>query len=93
LLRDRPKPLIWDLQCHLTSKIERAMLSLGYTLVENLSAQQFREQNDQVMRAVQRWPDRALGFVYLAVLQSLNETRDGEAIGRTITQPSVRRRV
>ena len=46
-------------------KIERAMMSLGHTLIENPSPQQLREQNDQVMRAMQRWPDRTLGFVYL----------------------------
>jgi len=46
-------------------KIERVMLSLGHTLVENPSTQQLREQNDQVIRAIQRWPDRALGFAYL----------------------------
>ena len=37
-------------------KIERAMMSLGHTLIENPSPQQLREQNDQVMRAIQRGP-------------------------------------
>ena len=46
-------------------EMERVMLSLGHTLVEDPSPQQLREQNDQVLRATRRWPDRTLGFVYL----------------------------
>jgi predicted TIM-barrel fold metal-dependent hydrolase len=64
------------------------MLSLGYKLVENPSTQELREQNDQVMRAVRRWRDRALGFVYLNpnhLAFSLEEfdrcVRDGPMVG------------
>jgi predicted TIM-barrel fold metal-dependent hydrolase len=45
--------------------IERVMLSLGYPLLADPSPQQLREENDQVLRAIERWPDRTLGFVYL----------------------------
>lgn len=45
--------------------IDRVMLSLGYPLVVDPSPEQLREENDQVLRAVERWPDRAIGFVYL----------------------------
>jgi predicted TIM-barrel fold metal-dependent hydrolase len=69
-------------------RIERVMLSLGYTLIEDPSPQQLREQNDQVMRAIEHWPDRALGFVYLNpnhLAFSLEEfdrcVRDGPMVG------------
>ena len=45
--------------------INRLMLSLGYPLLENPTPEQLREENDQVLRAIRRWPDRTLGFVYL----------------------------
>ena len=45
--------------------IERVMLSLGYPLLEDPPPQQLREENDQVLRAINRWPYRTLGFVYL----------------------------
>ena len=69
-------------------KIERAVMSLGHTLIENPSPQQLREQNDQVRRAVQHWPDRTIGFVYLNpnhLAFSLQEfdrcVRDGPMVG------------
>ncbi len=46
-------------------EVERVMLSLGYPLLAGPSLEQLREANDQVLKAVARWPDRALGFVYL----------------------------
>ena len=68
--------------------IDRLMLSLGYPLLEDPSPQQLREENDQVLRALQRWPDRTLGFVYLNPNQldfSLQEfdrcVRDGPMVG------------
>jgi uncharacterized protein len=68
--------------------IERVMLSLGYTLVEDPSPRQLREQNDQVMRAIRSSPDRTLGFVYLNpnhLAFSLEEfdrcVRDGPMVG------------
>jgi predicted TIM-barrel fold metal-dependent hydrolase len=45
--------------------IQRVILSLGYPLIADPSPEQLREENDQVLQAVERWPDRTLGFVYL----------------------------
>jgi len=68
--------------------IHRVMLSLGYPLLEDPPPQQLREVNDQVLRALRRWPDRTLGFVYLNpnhVDFSLQEfdrcVRDGPMVG------------
>src|SRR5689334_16254825 len=38
--------------------INRLMLSLGYPLLDNPPPEQLREENDQVLRAIRRWPDR-----------------------------------
>jgi hypothetical protein len=46
-------------------QIERVALSLGDRLIEDPSPQQLRDHNDQVIRAIRRWPDRTLGFAYL----------------------------
>jgi len=69
-------------------RIERVMLSLGYPLLEDPPPEQLREENNQVLRAIQRWPDRTLGFVYLNpnhVAFSLEEfdrcVRDGPMVG------------
>ena len=69
-------------------KVERVMLSLGYPLVHDPSPQQLRELNDQVLRAIQRWPDRTLGFVYLnpnhvdfSLLEFDRCVRDGPMVG------------
>ncbi|MBI1787045.1 MAG: amidohydrolase family protein [Acidobacteria bacterium] len=68
--------------------IDRVVLSLGYPFVEDPSPQQLREGNDQVLRALDRWPDRSLGLVYLSpnhVDFSLQEfdrcVRDGPMVG------------
>ena len=68
--------------------IDRVVLSLGYPLVEDPAPHQLRELNDQVLRCIRRWPDRAMGFVYLNpnhVAFSLDEfdrcVRDGPMIG------------
>lgn len=68
--------------------IDRVMLSLGYPLLEDPPPQQLREENDQVLKAIGRWPDRTLGFVYLNpnhVAFSLQEfdrcVRDGPMVG------------
>ena len=45
--------------------IQRVMLSLGYPLIADPTPDQLLEENDQVLKAVERWPDRAFGFVYL----------------------------
>jgi hypothetical protein len=68
--------------------IHRLMLSLGYPLLEDPPPQQLREENDQVLRAIRRWPDRTLGFVYLNPnhlefsLQEFDRcVRDGPMVG------------
>ena len=68
--------------------IERVMLSLGYPLLYDPPPAQLREENDQVLRAIKRWPDRAYGFVYLNpnyLQASLDEfdrcVRDGPMVG------------
>jgi uncharacterized protein len=68
--------------------IERVMLSLGYPLLEDPSPEQLRLENDQVLRAIERWPRRAFGFVYLNpnhLAFSLQEfdrcVRDGPMVG------------
>ena len=68
--------------------IERVMLSLGYPLLMDPPPAQLREENDQVLRAIKRWPGRAYGFVYLNpnyLQASLDEfdrcVRDGPMVG------------
>jgi uncharacterized protein len=68
--------------------IDRVMLSLGFPLQPDPSPQQLREENDQVLRALRRWPSRAFGFVYLNPNHpdfSLGEfdrcVRDGPMVG------------
>ena len=46
--------------------IERLLLSQGYSAQRHPTADQLREENDRVMRAVRRYTDRAFGSVYLS---------------------------
>jgi predicted TIM-barrel fold metal-dependent hydrolase len=46
--------------------IERLLLSQGYSADRHPTPQQLREENDRVMRAVRRFPDRSYGSVYLS---------------------------
>jgi hypothetical protein len=46
--------------------IERLLLSQGYCSDLHPTPAQFREENDRVMRAVRRFPDRSFGSVYLS---------------------------
>src|SRR3977135_4533505 len=46
--------------------IERIILSQGYSADLPPSADQLREENNRVMRAVRRFPERAYGSVYLS---------------------------
>ncbi len=46
--------------------IERLLLSQGYSADHHPTAEQLRNENDRVMRAVRRFPDRAYGSVYLS---------------------------
>lgn len=46
--------------------IERLLMSQGYSAQLHPTPDQFREENDRVLRAVRRFPDRAYGSVYLS---------------------------
>jgi hypothetical protein len=46
--------------------IERLLLSQGYSADLHPTADQLHEENDRVMRAVKRFPDRSYGSVYLS---------------------------
>jgi uncharacterized protein len=68
--------------------IERVILSQGYSSDLHPTADQIREENDRVLRAVRRFPDRAYGSVYLSpsfLDFSLREfdrcVRDGPMVG------------
>jgi len=68
--------------------VQRFILSLGVPFVEDPSPEQLREANDQVLKALRPWPDRAFGFVYLNPNHldfSLREfdrcVRDGPMVG------------
>jgi uncharacterized protein len=68
--------------------IERLILSQGYSANLHPTPEQLREENDRVLRAVRRFPDRAYGSVYLSPAFpefSLREfdrcVRDGPMIG------------
>ncbi|MFN7920348.1 MAG: amidohydrolase family protein [Bryobacteraceae bacterium] len=68
--------------------IERLILSQGYSAALHPTREQLREENDRVMRAVRRFPDRAFASVYLSPAFpefSLAEfdrcVRDGPMIG------------
>jgi len=68
--------------------IERVCVSMGMTWTYDPSPEELRQQNDDVLRAVKHFPDRAFGFVYLSpnhVETSLAEldrcVRDGPMVG------------
>jgi predicted TIM-barrel fold metal-dependent hydrolase len=68
--------------------VERLILSQGYSDPLHPTPDQLRQENDRVLRAVRRFPDRAWGSVYLSpsyVDFSLQEfdrcVRDGPMIG------------
>jgi len=68
--------------------IERLIVSQGYSANLHPAPEQFREENDRVMRAVRRFPGRAFGSVYLSPSFSefsLREfdrcVRDGPMVG------------
>ena len=46
--------------------IERIILSQGYSADLHPTPEQLREENNRVMRAVRRFPERAFGSVYLS---------------------------
>jgi predicted TIM-barrel fold metal-dependent hydrolase len=45
--------------------ISRLCVYMGMTWSYDPSPAEFRQQNDEVLAAIGRWPDRAFGFVYL----------------------------
>jgi len=68
--------------------IERVILSQGYSSDLHPTREGLREENDRVMRAVRRFPDRAFGSVYLSPafldfsLQEFDRcVRDGPMVG------------
>src|SRR6266542_3395611 len=68
--------------------IERLCVSMGMNWSHDPPPEDLRRQNDEVLRAVRRWPQRAFGFVYLNpnhVEVSLAEldrcVRDGPMVG------------
>jgi uncharacterized protein len=54
------------IECANRLGIERLLLSQGYSADRHPTADQLRVENDRVMRAVRRFPDRAYGSVYLS---------------------------
>jgi predicted TIM-barrel fold metal-dependent hydrolase len=68
--------------------IDRLMVHMGYPIVVNPPPEEIRRQNDQAMRAVSKFPDRAFGFVYLSgrhpefSVQELDRcVKDGPMVG------------
>ncbi len=68
--------------------IARLCVFMGMRWVYDPSPAELRQQNDDVLRAVRRFPDRAFGFVYLnpkhtqASLDELSRcVRDGPMVG------------
>ena len=54
------------IECADRHGIERLLLSQGYSADRHPTADQLRTENDRVMAAVRRYPDRAYGSVYLS---------------------------
>lgn len=46
--------------------IARVVVFMGYPFLTDPSADQLRQQNDQVLQALEHWHDRAFGFVYVS---------------------------
>jgi uncharacterized protein len=68
--------------------ISRLCVYMGMTWSYDPSPAEFRKQNDEVLAAIARWPDRAFGFVYLnpkhprECLDELNRcVADGPMVG------------
>lgn len=68
--------------------IARLCVFMGLEFVYDPTPEKFRQENDEVLRAIERFPDRAFGFVYLnpkhteASLRELERcVRNGPMIG------------
>lgn len=68
--------------------VERVVIYMGTPFLTDPSAADLRRQNDEVLRALEHWHDRAFGFVYVSpnhVEASLAEidrcVRDGPMVG------------
>lgn len=68
--------------------IERICLCMGLREVGNPTPADLRQQNDDILEAIKRWPQRVIGFVYLnpnhaeASLDEINRcVRDGPMVG------------
>ncbi|MGH8016885.1 MAG: amidohydrolase family protein, partial [Opitutaceae bacterium] len=46
--------------------IERLCVYMGVEFLRDPSPEDMRRQNDEVLRAIARFPERAFGFVYLS---------------------------
>jgi predicted TIM-barrel fold metal-dependent hydrolase len=46
--------------------VERLVVMMGYPFLEDPSTEQLRQQNDQCLKALSHYHDRAFGFVYLS---------------------------
>ena len=45
--------------------IERLCVYMGMKITQDPSPEDFRQQNDEILRAIAKFPDRTFGFVYL----------------------------
>ncbi len=48
--------------------IERLVVYMGWPIIEDPAPDELRRQNDQVLRALTHWHDRAFGFAYVSPL-------------------------
>ena len=46
--------------------VERVCMSMGWPFLMDPTADQLRQQNDQVLQAIAHYHDRAFGFVYVS---------------------------
>jgi predicted TIM-barrel fold metal-dependent hydrolase len=68
--------------------VERLVISMGYPFLVDPTPEQLREQNDQALKAISHYHDRAFAFVYLsarhpeASLRELDRcVKDGPMVG------------
>ena len=76
------------LKCADRMGVGRLVLSLGYSIVNNPTPDQFRQENNEVLAAMAHAPQRVLGFVYVnprhpeASIAEMNRcVRDGPMVG------------